>query len=71
MSFSFAILPTGHLLGIEGLEPPHINALLDLAESYALLNRQGKTVLYVTHDPLLAARAHRVVTIRDGLVVRE
>jgi aspartate carbamoyltransferase catalytic subunit len=41
--FSFPILPTGHLLGIEGLEPPHITALLDLAESYALLNRQGKT----------------------------
>ncbi len=41
--FSFPILPTGHLLGIEGLEPPHISALLDLAESYALLNRQGKT----------------------------
>ncbi len=41
--FSFPILPTGHLLGIEGLEPPHICALLDLAESYALLNRQGKT----------------------------
>jgi aspartate carbamoyltransferase catalytic subunit len=41
--FSYPILPTGHLLAIEGLEPPHINALLDLAESYALLNRQGKT----------------------------
>lgn len=41
--FSFPILPAGHLLGIEGLEPPHISALLDLAESYALLNRQGKT----------------------------
>ncbi len=40
---SFPILPTGHLLAIEGLEPPHITALLDLAESYALLNRQGKT----------------------------
>src|ERR687890_2387298 len=43
MSFSFPILPDGHLLAIEGLEPPHIGALLDLAESYALLNRQGKT----------------------------
>lgn len=41
--FSYPILPTGHLLAIEGLEPPHISALLDLAESYALLNRQGKT----------------------------
>ena len=43
MSFSFPILPDGHLLAIEGLEPPHIGALLDLAESYALLNRSGKT----------------------------
>ena len=41
--FSFPLLPAGHLLGIEGLEPPHISGLLDLAESYALLNRQGKT----------------------------
>ena len=43
MSFSFPILPGGHLLAIEGLEPPHIGALLELAESYALLNRSGKT----------------------------
>src|SRR3954467_4134535 len=43
MSFSFPILPGGHLLAIEGLEPPHIGALLDLAESYALLNKSGKT----------------------------
>ncbi len=43
MSFSFPILPGGHLLAIEGLEPPHIHALLELSESYALLNRQGKT----------------------------
>jgi putative ABC transport system ATP-binding protein len=32
------------------------------------LNDEGKTVLYVTHDLGLAARAGRVVTIRDGLV---
>ena len=36
-------LPTRHLLGIESLHPVHIGALLDLAESYALLNRSGKT----------------------------
>ncbi len=41
--FSYPLLPTGHLLAIEGLQPPHISGLLDLAESYALLNRQGKT----------------------------
>ena len=35
--------PHKHLLAIEGLEPPYIADLLDLAESYALLNRSGKT----------------------------
>ena len=32
-----------HLLAIEGMYPPQIAALLDLAESYVLLNRSGKT----------------------------
>ncbi|HEY0182502.1 MAG TPA: aspartate carbamoyltransferase catalytic subunit [Rhodopila sp.] len=32
-----------HLLAIEGMEPPAIAQLLDLAESYVLLNRSGKT----------------------------
>jgi aspartate carbamoyltransferase catalytic subunit len=36
-------LPSRHLLAIEGMHPPQIDALLDLAESYALLNRSGKT----------------------------
>ena len=33
------------------------------------LNREGKTVLFVTHDRELAARAPRVIEIRDGVVV--
>jgi aspartate carbamoyltransferase catalytic subunit len=38
------VAPAGrHLLAIEGMHPPQIAALLDLAESYALLNRSGKT----------------------------
>jgi aspartate carbamoyltransferase catalytic subunit len=35
--------PSRHLLQIEGLHPPEIAVLLDLAESYVLLNRSGKT----------------------------
>jgi aspartate carbamoyltransferase catalytic subunit len=35
--------PHRHLLAIEGLHPPQIGMLLDLAESYVLLNRSGKT----------------------------
>lgn len=30
------------------------------------VNRDGTTVVYVTHDPALAERANRVVSIRDG-----
>ena len=37
------MLPPKHLLAIEGMHPPDIAQLLDLAESYALLNRSGKT----------------------------
>ena len=38
-------------------------------ELFARLNGEGKTVLYVTHDLGLADRAHRIVSIRDGVVV--
>jgi len=33
------------------------------------VNRDGTTVVYVTHDPSLAAMADRVAAIRDGQVV--
>jgi putative ABC transport system ATP-binding protein len=39
--------------------------MFDLLER---LNAEGSTVLYVTHDSELAAKAHRTVTIRDGVV---
>jgi putative ABC transport system ATP-binding protein len=40
----------------------------EMFEVLARLNDEGKTVLYVTHDLSLAQRAHRQVTIRDGVV---
>lgn len=33
------------------------------------LNAEGKTILFVTHDRDLAARARRVIEVRDGLIV--
>jgi putative ABC transport system ATP-binding protein len=41
----------------------------EMFELLTRLNAEGKTVLYVTHDLELAARAGRTVTIRDGVVV--
>jgi putative ABC transport system ATP-binding protein len=40
----------------------------EMFELFSRLNGEGKTVLYVTHDLSLAERAHRQVTIRDGVV---
>jgi putative ABC transport system ATP-binding protein len=36
---------------------------------FAELNAQGTTVILVTHDPSVAARAERIVKFRDGKIV--
>ena len=41
----------------------------EMFELLSRLNGEGKTVLYVTHDRELAARAQRIIEIRDGVVV--
>jgi putative ABC transport system ATP-binding protein len=40
--------------------------ILDLFEE---LNRQGMTIIVVTHESMVAARAHRTIWLRDGLIV--
>jgi putative ABC transport system ATP-binding protein len=57
---------------IVGDEPTGNLDTATAAEMFELLRRlngEGKTVLFVTHDRELAARAGRVVTIRDGVVL--
>jgi len=39
-----------------------------MIELLAALNRGAMTVVFVTHDRSIADRAHRVVSIRDGVV---
>jgi len=51
--------PTGNLDSATGLE------IMDLLES---LNRAGRTIILVTHEPEIAARAQRIVRLRDGRV---
>ncbi len=44
------------------------------AELIALLldlNRQGHTIIMVTHDPKVAAHAHRTIEISDGRIIRD
>jgi putative ABC transport system ATP-binding protein len=55
--------PTGNLDSRSGQE------IMSLFED--LNAHQGKTVILVTHDPAIAARAHRVIRVRDGLMVED
>ena len=43
----------------------------DLLELFGELNRQGMTIVTVTHDPLVGDAARRTVHIRDGLIERD
>ncbi|MCA9916888.1 MAG: ABC transporter ATP-binding protein, partial [Anaerolineales bacterium] len=55
--------PTGNLDSKSGTEVMQI---------FQQLNRErGITVVFVTHDPWIARHTHRVVTLADGLIVRD
>ena len=55
--------PTGNLDSVNGAH------VLDLLIS--LNQREGTTMVLVTHDIALAERADRIVTMRDGLIVTD
>jgi putative ABC transport system ATP-binding protein len=38
---------------------------------FAELHRQGQTILLVTHDHDVAGHAHRIVSLRDGVIERD
>ena len=54
--------PTGNLDTASGAE------ILDL---FGELNASGVTIVVVTHDPEVAARAQRIVELRDGRIVAD
>jgi macrolide transport system ATP-binding/permease protein len=43
----------------------------DIMDALTALNRDGVTVVVVTHDPEVSAYANRIITLRDGLVVSD
>lgn len=61
-SIVFADEPTG------ALDTASANDVLDLLTDEA---NRGQSIVVVTHDPLVAERADRVVFLRDGAIARE
>ncbi len=55
--------PTGDLDSKTGKEV--VQALRDLS------NREGATVVVVTHDPIVASMASKVFEMRDGIIIKE
>jgi putative ABC transport system ATP-binding protein len=58
----FADEPTGNLDSRAGME---------IIEIFQRLNRDGKTIVLVTHDANLARHAKRIVRISDGNIVED
>jgi putative ABC transport system ATP-binding protein len=56
----FADEPTGNLDSKSGAE---------IMEIFKDLSKEGKTIIMVTHDPDIAAHAHRIIHLKDGLVI--
>jgi putative ABC transport system ATP-binding protein len=60
--FILADEPTGNL------DSATTHEILDLLEN---LNRQGRTIIMVTHEPEVAARTKRSIMLRDGNIVSD
>lgn len=43
----------------------------DVMDLFQRLNQQGKTIVFVTHEPDIASLSKRTVTLRDGHIIKD
>jgi putative ABC transport system ATP-binding protein len=43
----------------------------EIMNLFERLHAEGNTIIVVTHEPDIAARAHRVISIRDGMIEKD
>lgn len=43
----------------------------EISDLLAALNAAGRTIVMVTHEPAIAARAKRVISLRDGRIATD
>ncbi|MDR2630041.1 MAG: ABC transporter ATP-binding protein [Spirochaetaceae bacterium] len=61
-AFILADEPTGNL---------DTEMALEIMSLFQALNNRGKTIIMVTHEPELAAYTKRIITLRDGEILRD
>jgi putative ABC transport system ATP-binding protein len=44
---------------------------MEIMDLFERLHSEGNTIIVVTHEPDIAARAHRVISIRDGQIEKD
>ena len=44
---------------------------MEIMDLFERLHREGNTIIVVTHEHDIAARAHRIISIRDGLIEKD
>lgn len=54
--------PTGNIASSQAAE------IMDI---FTKLNKEGKTIIMITHEPDIAEYAHRIITIKDGKIFKK
>ena len=42
----------------------------EIIDLFKLLNKEGKTIIIITHNPLIASQCDRVIEIVDGAIFK-